>query len=320
MRRRRLVLAAAVGLASLVAAIAPAAHATPPPQPPGTAHGLTPHQKQIAGQLLRIADEQMMHGKTHGTLIARDGKLPTPAFSGFAGYAAQKSGTANFTVANTTFGVPRMDCNNSSYGTSNQDIIFQWSGIGGAFGPTVQQDGLVTVCTKGQSAATRNAWYFICCVQGGPNFVTVPLTGLSVGDSLEAKVCSPGVCDNTSQYYFKVSDLSESPVTSWVRNQFCPASLSPCDRGSAEGIMELGTKGADTVPSAWQNPIFTWDHANGWTNAVIKNTAVTGTLDPLAGQWTQNRFNMTDSAGTVLTQVGTLMGGTSFSTTFKNCC
>ncbi len=123
MRRRRLVLAAAVGLASLVAAIAPAAHATPPPQPPGTAHGLTPHQKQIAGQLLRIADEQMMHGKTHGTLIARDGKLPTPAFSGFAGYAAQKSGTANFTVADTTFGVPRMDCNNSSYVSGDPERV-----------------------------------------------------------------------------------------------------------------------------------------------------------------------------------------------------
>src|SRR5262249_61389037 len=88
----------------------------------------------------------------------------------------------------------------------------------------------------------------------------------------------------------------------------------------AEGIFDLGTTGGDTVPSQWQMPIFSWASTSGWHYALIQSAQGNGTLDPLAGKWTQNRFNLTDSNNTVLAQVGTLMNGQKFSVTYKNCC
>src|SRR5262249_7452647 len=299
-RRRLAATAAAVVTAAGVALTnAPTASATPHPV------------KGPPANLLNQADWAMLRSHALHPLT------PQPGFSGFAGYSDSAINGNKFKITTTEFWVPRLDCVNSSYGTSNQDVLFLWTGIDGAFGNSVEQDGIVAWCNKGETAPHYAAWYLICCA--GPNYTTVPLAGLSAGDHIFADVCAPGAgCTAPAgQYFFEVADITKK--TSWTRTQACPSTLT-CANSTAEGIFELGTPGGDTVPSQWQMPIFSWASTSGWDYALIQSAQGNGTLDPLAGKWTQNRFNLTDSNNTVLAQVGTLMNGQKFSVTYKNCC
>jgi hypothetical protein len=272
------------------------------PPPPGS-----PAWKRLSKDLLVAGDKRLMRDVS----LARQGQL-RQAGSWYGGYADLMNSGVSGRQAWTSFYVPAVNCNLSTYGSSGTDILYFWAGLDGN---GLVQAGIEVTCTQGNPTPTYTSWIYICC-QNNP-FTVTPVVPRA-GDQFSAVICAPNVCNGVAGFYMAVEDVTTGDSYSVAR--FCPSGLT-CDNTAAEGIFELGATGSASICTTWDLIKFSWPNGNnGNYGATISSTAGQGTFTAKTGAWSSLKWTIADASNHVLSTTGNLFnGGQSYTETYIGC-
>jgi Peptidase A4 family len=166
-----------------------------------------------------------------------------------------------------------------------------WVGIDGYNSSTVEQDGTIIECLRGQ--AYQYSWWEMYPT----NDIQVVGSSVAAGDSITASVVRSG-----SSYTLAVTD-STHPANSFSTNQSC----SGCANSSAEWIAEAPSSSTGILPLA---DFGTWAESGA--------TVTEGSTSGVISSFTDDEITMVDSSGLVKAQPGALNGsGNGFSVAWE---
>jgi len=166
-----------------------------------------------------------------------------------------------------------------------------WVGIDGYSSSTVEQDGTIIECLRGQ--AYQYSWWEMYPT----NDIQVVGSSVAAGDSITASVVRSG-----TGYTLAVTD-STHPANSFSTNQSC----SNCANSSAEWIAEAPSGSSGILPLA---------DFGSWTESGA--TVTEGSTKGVISSFTDDEITMIDSSGLVKAQPSALNGGgNGFSVTWE---
>ena len=205
------------------------------------------------------------------------------ASTNWSGYADTGSG---FSQAAGSWTEPSASC--SRHTTSYAAF---WVGIDGYSSSTVEQDGTIIECFRGQ--AFQYSWWEMYPT----NDIQVVGSSVAAGDSITASVVRSG-----SSYTLAVTD-STHPANSFSTVQGC----SGCANSSAEWIAEAPSGSTGILPLA---------NFGTWTASGA--TVTEGSKSGVISSFTDDEITMIDSSGLIKAQPGALSGGgNGFSVTWE---
>jgi Peptidase A4 family len=201
----------------------------------------------------------------------------------WAGYADTGS---SFSKVSASWTEPSATCS----GTSEQLAAF-WVGIDGFSSSSVEQDGTIIECDRGQ------LFQFTWWEMYPTNAIQVVGETLAAGDKITSTVTRSG-----TSYTLTVTDATHT-ANSFTKTETC----SNCANTSAEWIAEAPSSGSSIVPLA---------NFGSWTasSASVTEGSTAGTIS----SFTDDQLTMIDSSNRTKAATGALSsGGNSFPVTWE---
>jgi hypothetical protein len=201
----------------------------------------------------------------------------------WAGYADTGS---SFSKVSASWTEPSATCSGSS-----EQLAAFWVGIDGYSSSSVEQDGTIIECDRGQ------LFQFTCWEMYPTNAIQVVGETLAAGDAITSTVTRSG-----TSYTLTVTDSTHT-ANSFTKTETC----SNCANTSAEWIAEAPSSGNSIVPLA---------DFGSWTasNASVTEGSTAGTIS----SFTDDQLTMTDSSNRTKALPGSLnSGGNSFPVTWE---
>jgi hypothetical protein len=201
----------------------------------------------------------------------------------WAGYADTGS---SFSKVSASWTEPSATCS----GTSEQLAAF-WVGIDGFSSSSVEQDGTIIECDRGQ------LFQFTWWEMYPTNAIQVVGETLAAGDKITSTVTRSG-----TSYTLTVTDATHT-ANSFTKTETC----SNCANTSAEWIAEAPSSGSTIEPLA---------NFGSWTasNASVTEGSTAGTIS----SFTDDQLTMIDSSNRTKAATGALSsGGNSFPVTWE---
>jgi hypothetical protein len=201
----------------------------------------------------------------------------------WAGYADTGS---SFSKVSASWTEPSATCSGSS-----EQLAAFWVGIDGYSSSSVEQDGTIIECDRGQ------LFQFTWWEMYPTNAIQVVGETLAAGDAITSTVTRSG-----TSYTLTVTDSTHT-ANSFTKTETC----SNCANTSAEWIAEAPSSGSSIVPLA---------NFGSWTasNASVTEGSTSGTIS----SFTDDQLTMIDSSNRTKALPGALSsGGNSFSVTWE---
>jgi hypothetical protein len=201
----------------------------------------------------------------------------------WAGYADTGS---SFSKVSASWTEPSATCSGSS-----EQLAAFWVGIDGYSSSSVEQDGTIIECDRGQ------LFQFTWWEMYPTNAIQVVGETLAAGDAITSTVTRSG-----TSYTLTVTDSTHT-ANSFTKTETC----SNCANTSAEWIAEAPSSGSSIVPLA---------DFGSWTasNASVTEGSTSGTIS----SFTDNQLTMIDSSKRTKALPGSLSsGGNSFPVTWE---
>jgi hypothetical protein len=201
----------------------------------------------------------------------------------WAGYADTGS---SFSKVSASWTEPSATCSGSS-----EQLAAFWVGIDGYSSSSVEQDGTIIECDRGQ------LFQFTWWEMYPTNAIQVVGETLAAGDKITSTVTRSG-----TSYTLTVTDATHT-ANSFTKTETC----SNCANTSAEWIAEAPSSGSSIVPLA---------DFGSWTasNASVTEGSTAGTIS----SFTDDQLTMIDSSNRTKALPGSLSsGGNSFPVTWE---
>jgi hypothetical protein len=201
----------------------------------------------------------------------------------WAGYADTGS---SFSKVSASWTEPSATCSGSS-----EQLAAFWVGIDGYSSSSVEQDGTIIECDRGQ------LFQFTWWEMYPTNAIQVVGETLAAGDAITSTVTRSG-----TSYTLTVTDSTHT-ANSFTKTETC----SNCANTSAEWIAEAPSSGSSIVPLA---------NFGSWTasNASVTEGSTSGTIS----SFTDDQLTMIDSSNRTKALPGSLSsGGNSFPVTWE---
>jgi hypothetical protein len=222
-----------------------------------------------------------------GTSHSVDAEAAASAFksTNWSGYADLKS---KFSKLSAKWTEPSLSCPSSA-----TQLAAFWVGIDGFSSKTVEQDGTIGECYKGE------AYYYTWWEMYPTNDIQVVGDTVSPGDKITSSVVKTG-----TSYTLSVKDAT-TPANSFTVKETCSA--SECVDSSAEWIAEAPSNSSGVLPLA---------HFSTW--AASKAAVTGGTKTGTISSFKNDEITMVGSGGNTLASPSALnSAGNAFSVTWK---